>query len=212
MGDKKTFWRNLLVSAVIVAAVAGAVITGLGKENAKEQSTSPDAKTAATSDSEQGGSDREGDESNQPTGGEAKPAEGFEAPDFTLKTLDGKTVTLSDNDGKPSIINVWASWCPPCKKEMPLLQKAYKKYGDQVNFHMVNLTIQDNKEKMESYLEEKEFTFPVLLDETGEIVESYGVVGIPQTYAVDEKGKVIRHIQGEMSEKQLEELMKELTS
>lgn len=95
---------------------------------------------------------------------------------------------------------------------MPHLQKAYEKYGDQVNFHMVNLTSLDNKDKMIDYIKDGKYTFPVLMDETGKVGEKYMAFSIPQTYIVDEKGQVIQKIMGAMTEEQLEEIMRELTS
>lgn len=196
-------WRNILVVVVILAAIGGAVWTAMDKGDSQDQASSDDKKsTKATEDGEnkQAGATRD-----------QQSEEGFQAPDFTLKTLEGETVTLSKNDGKPSLVNLWASWCPPCKVEMPHLQKAYEKYGDQVNFHMVNLTSLDNKDKMVKYIKDEKYTFPVLLDETGKVGEEYMAFSIPQTYIVDENGQVIEKITGAMTKEQLEEIMKDLT-
>lgn len=191
-------WVNILVVVVILAAIGGAVWMTMDKEDDQDQATSSDQGTKETE--EQAGATRE-----------KQSEEGFQAPDFTLKTLEGETVTLSKNDGKPSLINLWASWCPPCKVEMPHLQEAYEKYGDQVNFHMVNLTSLDNKDKMVKYIKDEKYTFPVLLDETGKVGEEYMAFSIPQTYIVDENGQVIEKITGAMTKEQLEEIMKDLT-
>ncbi|PTX65074.1 peroxiredoxin [Melghirimyces profundicolus] len=193
----RSIWRNILVAVVIVAAVAGAVWTAADRGDQDQ----------TASDSPSSGQVKQGESSR-----DEQASEGFRAPDFTLKTLDGKTVRLSDNGGKPSIINLWASWCPPCKVEMPHIQEAYEKYGDRVNFYMVNLTSLDNKDKMKKYVEKEGFTFPVLLDETGEVGERYQAFSIPQTYVVSEKGEIIEKIAGAMSKEQLEEMMKKLTS
>ncbi|GGA32408.1 thioredoxin [Kroppenstedtia guangzhouensis] len=206
MGNR---WRNILIGIVILAAVAGAVWTAMDKSEGEDKTAtdSNEQGKAGVTKEEQSGDKRK-------AGGirEERAEEGFQAPDFTLNTLEGKKVTLSKNEGKPSLVNLWASWCPPCKVEMPHLQKAYEKYGDQVNFHMVNLTSLDNKDTMIDYIKDEKFTFPVLLDETGEVGEKYMAFSIPQTYIVDEKGQVIQKITGAMTEEQLEEIMKELTS
>lgn len=204
-------WRNFLIGAVILAAIAGAVWTAVDKDGGTEQRATSGTGEKGKDDSAKGSEGKE-----EPSGKKAerdeRPEEGFQAPDFTLDTLEGKTVTLSKNGGKPSLVNLWASWCPPCKEEMPHLQKAYEEYGDQVNFHMVNLTSQDSRDKMVEYVKGEEFTFPVLLDPKGEVGEQYMAFSIPQTYIVDEQGQVIRKITGAMTEEQLEEIMKELTS
>lgn len=133
-------------------------------------------------------------------------------PDITLVNRDGDPVSLKDNGGKPAIINVWASWCPPCKKEMPDLQAAYEKHGDQVQFHMVNLTNRDFLDQMDAYLEEEGFTFPVLLDEEGITEKELRILGIPNTFVVDEQGRILHHIAGYMDKKTVEQIMDELTS
>ncbi|MFD1426738.1 thiol-disulfide isomerase/thioredoxin [Kroppenstedtia sanguinis] len=196
-------WRDILIGIVILAAIAGAIWMGLDKDDGTEEAVEQ-RQTEGTKEEPSGETTK--------AAGEEQPEEGFQAPDFTLNTLDGDKVTLSKNEGKPSLINLWASWCPPCKMEMPYLQKAYEKYGDQVNFRMVNLTSLDNKDKMIDYLKEEKFTFPVLLDETGKVGQKYMAFAIPQTYIVDEKGQVIHKITRTMTEEQLEEIMKELTS
>lgn len=186
-------WRNLLIGTIIVIAIGGALWTAnAGKGDSSNQTDS--SRTEQTS--------VQRDEA---------PQEEMKAPDFTLKTLDGNTVELSKNSGKPTMINFWASWCPPCKVEMPYIQKAYEKYGDQVNFMMVNLTAMDDKAKMKQFLKEGGYNFPVLLDETGEVSEMYQAFSIPMTYIVDENGIIISRIMGAMSEGQLTEIMEKIS-
>lgn len=190
-GDVKMNWRNWLIGAVIVIAVGGALWTA---NSDKGDSPTDSSRTEPAS--------VQRDES---------PQENMKAPDFTLKTLDGKAAELGKNNGKPTIINFWASWCPPCKVEMPYIQKAYEKYGDRVNFMMVNLTAMDDKEKMEQFLKEGGYSFPVLLDETGKVGEMYQAFSIPVTYIVDENGFIIKHVMGAMSEGQLTEIMEKIS-
>src|SRR5690606_25688570 len=171
---------------------AGAVWTS-GGQNSSEQNTSESDRSTAD---QENASAKDNAKGAQGPARDQQAAKRFQAPDFTLKTLEGEEVTLSENDGKPSIINLWASWCPPCKVEMPHIQEAYEKYGDQVHFHMVNLTSLDNKKKMKKYVKKEQFTFPILLDETGEVGEKYQAFSIPQTYVVNEKGEVIQKITG----------------
>ena len=82
---------------------------------------------------------------------------------------------------------------------MPHIQEAYEKYGDRVNFLMVNLTETDDLDKMKEYLSTEGYTFPVLLDEKGEVADRYGVMSIPVTYAVDDKGVIIHKQMGAMT-------------
>ncbi len=184
-------WKNLLIGAVILIAVGGAFWTA-GKGDSQNRTDSSRTEQASV----------QRDES---------PQEKMKAPDFALKALDGKTAVLSKNDGKPTIINFWASWCPPCKVEMPYIQKAYEKYGDQVNFMMVNLTAMDDKAKMKQFLKEGSYNFPVLLDETGKVGEMYQAFSIPTTYIVDENGIIISHVMGAMSDDQLTEIMEKIS-
>lgn len=149
--------------------------------------------------------------------GEEQANVGYCAPNFTLNTIDGKKVELYENGGKPTIINFWASWCPPCKNEMPLFEEAYKKYKDQVNFLMLNATAFDKEEQMQAYLKEKGFTFPVLLDPYQEKYVTvsqtfYGVIAFPMTFVINEKGKIVYKHQGEVSSAVLDDIMDRLVN
>lgn len=198
--------RNGLIFLVIVIAVIGAIWVGGNKE---ETGNGPPAVETPEESAEQ--SEELPSSSSQEASDVEQPQKGFRAPNFKLKTLDGKTVELADNGGKPSFINIWASWCPPCKVEMPHIQEAYEKYGDRINFHMVNLTVSDDKNKMKEYLSSEGFTFPVLLDEKGDVADRYGVLSIPMTFAVDEKGVIVHKQMGAMSREQIFDLMEQLT-
>lgn len=138
------------------------------------------------------------------------PQKNMRAPHFSLETLDGKTVALKDNQGKPTLINFWASWCPPCKVEMPHIQKAYETYDDRVNFLMVNLTAMDQINDVKNFLKNEGYNFPVLLDQTGDVGMLYQSVSIPTTFVVDQQGIIAEHIIGPMSEDQLMGIMKKI--
>ncbi|WP_052807439.1 TlpA family protein disulfide reductase [Risungbinella massiliensis] len=134
------------------------------------------------------------------------------APDFTLSTLDGKQIKLSDNNGKPTILNFWASWCGPCQKEMPLLQSLYQKYQSKINFRMINVTAQDDAETVHQYILDHRYTFPVLLDPPDENYQSisvtnYKVRAIPVTIGISAEGKILYKKAGEMTERDLESLI-----
>ncbi len=131
------------------------------------------------------------------------------APDFTLKTLDGGEASLSKFRGRPVLINFWASWCPPCRLEMPDIVRAYEAHqAEGFVILAINLTFQDSLQEAQHFVNEFNMSFPVLLDETGEVTtDMYGLFGLPTSVFVDRSG-IITHIQiGPMTEKQIEELV-----
>ncbi len=110
---------------------------------------------------------------------------GEKAPDFELKTLDGKTVKLSDYRGKKVILNFWATWCPPCKAEMPDIQKYYNEADDNVEILAINI---DPQYDVKKFVREVNVTFPVLLDSNDEVNTMYRILTIPTTYFIDGTG------------------------
>lgn len=125
------------------------------------------------------------------------PQAGFAAPDFTLKTTTGETYTLSELKGNAILVNHWATWCPPCRAEMPAIQKLYDEYKDQgLIILAVNSTVQDNPLDIPPFLEEYHLTFPVLLDETGEVARAYQVRSLPSSYFINRLGIITEVIIG----------------
>lgn len=130
------------------------------------------------------------------------PREGFSAPDFTLDLLGGGEVTLSEMRGRVVMINLWTSWCPPCREEMPAIQKVYDDYQDQgLVVLAVNVTDQDSEAAAAAFVDELDLTFPVPLDRDGAVSSRYQLRGLPSTYFIDREG-VIRSVVvgGPMSE------------
>lgn len=144
-----------------------------------------------------------------PTDGEAPPAapEKTRAPDFSVVDGAGKTVKLSDFKGKPVVVNFWASWCPPCKAEMPDFQTVWNEVGDDVVFMMINATdgARETTEKAQKYITEQGFTFPVYYDTTQEASYTYGVSSLPTTLMIDRDGYLVTGQIGTMSEAALRE-------
>ncbi|WP_241535816.1 peroxiredoxin family protein [Indiicoccus explosivorum] len=135
--------------------------------------------------------------------------QGALAPDFSLETLSGDSVKLSDYRGQKVVLNFWASWCEPCKKEMPEMQNFYESLpeGADVEILAVNLTDKDDGlDKIQEFVEEYEMTFPVPLDESGNVSETYGVLAIPTTFLIDEEGRLQTQIRGPVDEEMLREL------
>jgi len=131
------------------------------------------------------------------------PNEGNVAPDFTLTKLDGQPVTLSNLRGKPTLINFWATWCPPCRSELPTLQAAYQKYGDQIGFIAVD--VKEDAPTVSAFVEQLGLTFPIAIDANGSVSDSaYQVLGIPTTLFIDERGVVSKRHVGPLDEATLE--------
>jgi cytochrome c biogenesis protein CcmG, thiol:disulfide interchange protein DsbE len=132
----------------------------------------------------------------------AAPQAGFAAPDFTLKTPDGETYTLSDLKGQAVLVNMWATWCPPCRAEMPAMEKVYNEYKDQGFIVLaVNNTFQDNPLEIVPFATQYNLTFPILLDETGETSRAYQVRSLPSSYFINRYGVITEVvIGGPMSE------------
>jgi peroxiredoxin len=125
------------------------------------------------------------------SGGIPAPQEGFLAPDFTLKNLDGESFTLSEMRDKVILVNFWATWCPPCRSEMPAMQQVYTDYGsDELLILAVNSTNQDRITDIETFVFEQGLTFPVLLDTTGEVYDRYQVRSLPTSFFIDREGLI----------------------
>lgn len=117
------------------------------------------------------------------------PVQGLMAPDFKLQTADGDWVQLSDFRGQPVILNLWASWCPPCKAEMSSIQSVYDQYSSQgLVVLAVNMTTQDNLQDVWQFIAEQQLSFPVLLDEKGEVGELYQMRALPTTFFIRPDG------------------------
>lgn len=129
------------------------------------------------------------------------------APDFTVYDVDGNEVKLSDFAGKPIVLNFWASWCPPCKLEMPHFNKVYQELGDEVVFMMVDLVDgqQETKEKGLAFIEEEGFEFPVYFDSSQEAAYTYGISSIPLTLLINAEGNVVTGYTGAIDKETLME-------
>jgi cytochrome c biogenesis protein CcmG/thiol:disulfide interchange protein DsbE len=120
------------------------------------------------------------------------PRIGFLAPDFTLDRSDGETVTLSDLQGQAVILNFWATWCAPCRAEMPALERVYQARRDN-GLVILGVNQMEPKERVERFLAEVEVTFPIALDLDAEVGRIYRVHAMPTTYFIDRQG-VIRDV------------------
>ena len=119
------------------------------------------------------------------------PQKGFLAPDFELKTTSQESIRLSDLRGQAVLVNLWATWCPPCRAEMKTIETVYNDYKDEGLIVLaVNMTYQDDRSKIGLFVNEQELTFPILLDESGEMAKAYQLKSLPSSYFINRDGTI----------------------
>jgi peroxiredoxin len=134
---------------------------------------------------------------------------GTAAPDFALFSPEGQEISLSDYEGQVILINWWATWCPPCKAEMPAINAFYESYQAD-GFVVLAVNSQEGASTVKDFIQENGFTFPVLLDSQGQVMDRYHVRALPTSFIIDRHG-VIQHIQtGEITSQQLEAIVEPL--
>lgn len=118
------------------------------------------------------------------------------APDFSLPDLDGRIISLSAFKGKVVIVNIWATWCPPCVSETPSLDKLYKMFKDE-GLELLAVSVDENgKKAVEPFLKKKNLSFPVLLDPDSRVAALYRTTGVPESFIVKKDGTLDNKIQG----------------
>jgi len=138
------------------------------------------------------------------------------APDFTLIDQYGYTHKLSDYKGKVVFLNFWATWCPPCVKEMPYIEEVYNEYkndGDDVvilGVAMPNIGREGSKEDIISFLNSNGYTFPVVFDESAEVITKYGISAFPTTYLIDKEGNIYGYIPGAMDKSTMRSIINDM--
>ena len=140
--------------------------------------------------------------------------EGNLPPDFDLTTISGDQVNLADLKGKKVILNFWASWCGPCKAEMPHMEEYYEKNKESANVEIlaVNMTNTERRglKGVEEFIDDYGLTFPIPLDNDGKVEKSYEIVSIPTTFMLGTSGEIVHKFVGPMDEKMMEELVNNL--
>jgi len=134
-----------------------------------------------------------------------------QAPNFQLRDLNGNQVSLADYHGKKVLLNFWASWCPPCKAEMPHMEEFYKEYKDEgyviLALNMTNT--EDSLEDVTAFARDQKLTFPILLDEKGEVSADYEILAYPTSYFIDSTGVIRNKVTGALDKENLyKELMR----
>ena len=173
----------ILTAAALLLIIVGALVgyTYLSRGESAPQLSENDGEAAV---------EGEGESAPQP------------APDFTVYDAEGNGITLSAlMDGKPTVLNFWASWCGPCRSEMPHIQEAYERLGGEVSFVMINMTDgqRETQESAEEYMAESGWTFPIYFDSDYDAAMTYGAYSLPQTYFIDAEGRLIAAARGSMS-------------
>ena len=129
---------------------------------------------------------------------ESIPLRGHPAPDFTLPTLDGDSLSLSDFRGQAVVLNFWATWCPPCQAEMPELQETYTKYSAG-GLVVLGVNQAEDRASVQAFMQERGLTFPVVLDEQYDASQQYQVNSLPTTFFIDRDGIIRDIVIGQMN-------------
>lgn len=179
---------------ILVAALIAIAVTSMVKKNVDQEDSFDD---------EQRGVDLVGVAANEGLN------KGEQAPDFELTTLAGEPIRLSELQGKKVILNFWATWCPPCKAEMPHMQNFYEDYAETENVEIVavNLTSGDREASVEEFVKDYGLTFPIPMDVEGEVGQKFQAVTIPTSYIIDTNGLIQHKIVGPMDETMIQDFV-----
>ncbi len=181
--------KNVLILAVLLVILLG----GAGfAYSALREHTAPETVSAMP-------------EAEQTPTESGTPEESQLAPDFTFLNADGEEIRLADLTGKPVLINFWATWCPPCREELPCFQKAYAQYGEEIQFLIMNETdgVRDTVESARSFAEENQYDFPLYFDTKGQGGRAYSVMYIPVTVFINAEGEMVYEHVGALTEEDL---------
>ena len=132
------------------------------------------------------------------------PEQGQPAPNFSLMSLSGEPVSLSDYSGQVVLVNMWATWCPPCKAEMPTIHEYYQAHRDD-GFVVLAVNSQEKATSVDSFIQAAGFTFPVLLDDRATVMDQYNVLGLPTSFIIGRDGTIQHTHTGQITKDQLEQ-------
>ncbi|MDE6529446.1 MAG: TlpA family protein disulfide reductase [Lachnospiraceae bacterium] len=206
--------KMIILSAVFIVMMAAAVVgyqvlsSDYNMEAIEHKGETTDEKETETDDrdTDDQNTDDQDTEKDEPEESINVPVVGTVlAADFTVEDWESVQVNLSDYYGKPVIVNFWATWCGPCKLELPAFDNAYAAYQDEITFLMVNMTdgYSETVDGTKQFIEENGYSFPVYFDTSYEAYQAYGVTAIPMTLFIDADGNLINYELGAMSESTL---------
>ncbi|MBR5969184.1 MAG: TlpA family protein disulfide reductase [Lachnospiraceae bacterium] len=220
--------RGTVTKTIIAMAVTLALLVGCGSA-APAASTSSASDAAASASSASGNEASTSSASENPDATEAATAETADAtenpdaqpaPDFVLTDQYGNTQSLAQYRGKVVFLNFWATWCPPCRAEMPDIQKLYEEYsaqGDAAEVVILGVAGPGNVDDQDldgvkAFLEENGYTYPVAMDMTGELFNTYYITAYPTTFMIDKNGSVFGYVQGSLTEDVMRDIIEQTLS
>lgn len=193
---------TIVVGGALVAGLVFTIFSFIESGNKKEEMKKEVAEQREAQSNEEDEKAKEVEEPDE----DANADIGQDYIDFTTTTIEGDNFTLSDYEGEKVLLNFWASWCAPCRNEMPSLQDASDKYDD-VEVIAVNLTEQDSEDNIKDFLDEFDIHFTIPLDEDSSIASMYQIIPIPSTFMINSDGEISDIAMGEMDDKRIGEMI-----
>lgn len=200
---KKTCLLMIIWATLLLTCGCSASNTPGGDDTSADQSSTQETQMTDSIEGSQQTPAADSTEESPQTPGTTKESETSDpqiiiAPDFTVYDASGNEIHLSDYLGKPVVLNFWASWCGPCKREMPDFQEKFEELGEEVQFLMVNLTdgSYETVDSAAEFIAGQGYTFPVFYDTASDAATTYGVYSIPTTYFINAQGHAIAQATG----------------